>query len=172
MTNKTPLSNCCEKKMFVTSGDEGTNYYVCAGCGRACDAGCGEACDEKILEPLTCKKHSRILIGKSKCVDCEKETVNPKLTKVMEDTLLKIENEVKKDFIKKYLNDVRCVCQFSEEISDFFIKDYRTHLQALIRKVRSEVIEEIEKIGLTESTGHLVLLNTEWESIKNSLKSK
>ena len=27
----------------------------------------------KTPTPLICKKHSRILIGKSKCVDCEKE---------------------------------------------------------------------------------------------------
>lgn len=31
-------SNCCNKPIFVTGGEELTNFYVCQGCQKACDA--------------------------------------------------------------------------------------------------------------------------------------
>lgn len=31
------VSRCCKKPVFVHSADEGTAYYVCKACHRACD---------------------------------------------------------------------------------------------------------------------------------------
>jgi hypothetical protein len=31
------LSNCCNADLEVNSDDEGTNYYACKKCGKACD---------------------------------------------------------------------------------------------------------------------------------------
>lgn len=31
------LSKCCKTKVWVQSGNEGTSYYVCSSCERACD---------------------------------------------------------------------------------------------------------------------------------------
>lgn len=31
------LSRCCKKEIWVYSGNEGTSFYVCNCCDRACD---------------------------------------------------------------------------------------------------------------------------------------
>lgn len=36
------VSNCCESKIVVVTGYEGTSYYQCLKCHEACDA--VEAC--------------------------------------------------------------------------------------------------------------------------------
>ena len=37
-TDKPTVSSCCAGPVEVAAGDEGTNYYVCRTCGKACDS--------------------------------------------------------------------------------------------------------------------------------------
>ena len=34
---KQPESNCCHEAMYPVQGDEGTGYYACIKCNKACD---------------------------------------------------------------------------------------------------------------------------------------
>lgn len=35
---KTPTSNCCNAKLVIFNGRDGTNHYICGACNHACDA--------------------------------------------------------------------------------------------------------------------------------------
>lgn len=35
--NKPTHSKCCSASVRLSSGDEGTNHYICNGCDNACD---------------------------------------------------------------------------------------------------------------------------------------
>lgn len=58
------VSNCCGASISVETADEGTSCYVCADCGKACDAFHPKYCNRcgKFLETPgahTCRRNRK-----------------------------------------------------------------------------------------------------------------
>lgn len=126
---KNNKSNCCKAPIHAVAEDEGTCYYVCDSCKRACDP------DDDT--PLTCSKHARILIGKSYCIDCSEGqnldvTIKPmkdllgQLVDIIEQSHDKILGTYDFDTIaKRVINLIKKMTRFPSGLEDLTEKPCR-----------------------------------------------
>ena len=157
------LSKCCSAPM-ITRGDTETRgstcWYECSRCHEPTDELYTEGGKkspkadkdtdidgDKEEQPLTCYRHSRILIGKNKCIDCEWEE---REHQIMIDTLLvekkravkeakqAVNNKLHKqgydDCKRAILNDLRQIVEKNHDDNDTY--DYDGIAEDIIKYIK------------------------------------